>query len=43
MTPQFPAPLENTVMATVAPGQYRVVLSVNGREYSQTALVMAER
>ena len=42
-TPQFPAPAQNTVVATVPPGEYRVVLSVGGREYSQTALVMAER
>jgi hypothetical protein len=43
MTPQFPVPVDNTVVNTVIPGQYRVVLSVNGRDYSQTALVMAER
>ena len=42
-TPQFPAGGENLVLATVPPGQYRVVLSVGGREYSQTALVMADR
>ena len=42
-TPQFPAAAENTVLATVPPGQYRVVLSVGGREQAQTALVMAER
>ena len=42
-TPQFPAPAANTVTATVPPGEYRVVLSVGGREYSQPALVMAER
>ena len=42
-SPQFPAAAQNTVLATVPPGQYRVVLSVGGREHSQTALVMAER
>ncbi len=42
-TPQFPAAAQNTVLATVPPGEYRVVLSVGGREYAQTALVMAER
>ncbi|HJR59991.1 MAG TPA: hypothetical protein VJ813_11350 [Vicinamibacterales bacterium] len=43
-SPQFPAAAENTVLATVPPGQYRVVLSVGGRELdAQTALVMAER
>jgi hypothetical protein len=41
-SPAFPAPSQNTVLATVAPGEYRVVLVVGGREYSQTALVMAE-
>jgi hypothetical protein len=30
-------------MSTVAPGQYRVVLSVGGREQAQTALVMADK
>jgi photosystem II stability/assembly factor-like uncharacterized protein len=42
-TPQFPVPAQGTVQATVAPGEYRVVLSIGGREYSQTALVMADR
>ncbi len=42
-SPQFPVPAENTVLATVAPGQYRVVLSVGGREYERIALVMAEK
>jgi photosystem II stability/assembly factor-like uncharacterized protein len=42
-SPQFPGPAQNTVLAMVPPGQYRVVLGVGGREYSQTALVMAER
>jgi photosystem II stability/assembly factor-like uncharacterized protein len=42
-SPQFPTPLENTVLATVPPGEYRVVLNVGGREYTQTALVTAER
>jgi hypothetical protein len=42
-SPAFPAPAQNTVLATVAPGEYRVVLVVGGREYSQTALVMGPR
>jgi hypothetical protein len=42
-SPQFPAPAPGTVMSTVTPGQYRVVLSVGGREQAQTALVMAEQ
>jgi hypothetical protein len=42
-TPQFPSVAPNTVLTTVPPGEYRVVLSVGGREYSQMALVMAER
>ena len=41
--PQFPAQAQDAVLSTVAPGQYRVVLSVGGREQSQTALVLAER
>lgn len=43
VSPQFPAAAPNTVLATVPPGEYRVVLSVGGREYEQAALVMAER
>jgi hypothetical protein len=42
-SPQFPAPAPNTVLSNIGPGHYRVVLSVAGREYSQTALVMADR
>jgi photosystem II stability/assembly factor-like uncharacterized protein len=42
-SPQFPAQAQNTVLATVPPREYRVVLSVGGREQSQTALVTAER
>jgi photosystem II stability/assembly factor-like uncharacterized protein len=42
-TPQFPAPAQNLVLSTVAPGEYRVVLSVGGRDYTQTAIVTAER
>ena len=42
-TPQFPIPAPGLAMAPVSPGEYRVVLSVGGREYSQTALVTAER
>lgn len=41
-SPQFPAAAADTVLTTVTPGEYRVVLSVGGREYTQTALVMAE-
>jgi photosystem II stability/assembly factor-like uncharacterized protein len=42
-SPQFPSAAQGTVLATVPPGQYRVVLSAGGEEHSQTALVMAER
>lgn len=42
-SPQFPAPAQNTVTTTVQPGEYRVVLVVGGREYSQRALIMAEQ
>ena len=43
-TPQFPGPAANTVLATVAPGEYRVVLTVGGKEVaSQTAIVMADQ
>jgi hypothetical protein len=42
-TPQFPAPAAGSVLATVPPGEYRVVLNVGGKEYSQTAVVSAER
>jgi hypothetical protein len=31
------------VTATVPPGDYRVVLTVGGREYTQTAVVMRDR
>ena len=41
-TPQFPAAAANMVTATVPPGEYRVVLVVGGREYSQTAVVIGE-
>jgi photosystem II stability/assembly factor-like uncharacterized protein len=41
--PEFPSPAQNTVMSTVSPGEYRVVLVVGGREYTQMALVMADR
>ena len=41
-SPQFPAAAANAVMATVPPGEYRVVLSVGGREYTQTAQVRAD-
>ena len=42
-TPQFPGFVQGAVLATVPPGEYRVVLSVGGREYSQTAVVTAEK
>jgi photosystem II stability/assembly factor-like uncharacterized protein len=42
-TPQFPSPAQNAVLATVPPGAYRVVLTAGGREYTQTAIVMAEQ
>ena len=42
-TPQFPTPAANMVTATVPPGDYRVVLTVGGREYTQTAVVMRDR
>ena len=42
-SPQFPSFAQNMVLATVPPGEYRVVLSVGGREYTQTAVVAAER
>lgn len=42
-SPAFPAQEQGRVLATVPPGEYRVVLSVGGKEYSQTALVMSER
>jgi photosystem II stability/assembly factor-like uncharacterized protein len=42
-TPTFPAFATGTVLATVPPGEYRVVLTVGGREYSQTAVVTAEK
>jgi photosystem II stability/assembly factor-like uncharacterized protein len=42
-TPQFPAQAPNMVVATVPPGEYRVVLIAGGREHAQTALVMAEQ
>jgi hypothetical protein len=31
------------VTATVPPGEYRVVLNVGGREYSQTAVVIGDQ
>ena len=40
--PQFPSAATNAVTATVPPGEYRVVLSVGGREYTQTAQVRAD-
>jgi hypothetical protein len=42
-SPQFPSPSATTVLTTVSPGEYRVVLNSGGREYTQRALVLAER
>lgn len=42
-TPQFPSAAQDWVLATVPPGAYRVVLTVGGREYTQTAMVMMEQ
>jgi photosystem II stability/assembly factor-like uncharacterized protein len=42
-SPQFPSPAAGMVTSTVPPGEYRVVLVVGGKEYSESALVMAER
>ena len=42
-SPVFPAPAANTLLSTVRPGEYRVVLSVGDREYTQSALVLADR
>jgi photosystem II stability/assembly factor-like uncharacterized protein len=41
-SPQFPAPAQGVAIAPVPPGEYRVVLSVGGREYVQTAVVGAD-
>jgi hypothetical protein len=41
--PQFPTAAANMVLTTVPPGEYRVVLSVGGREYAKTASVLSER
>ncbi|MEX1182931.1 MAG: hypothetical protein WEF86_06825 [Gemmatimonadota bacterium] len=38
----FPAQAEGTVLSSVMPGEYRVVLSVNGREQTDTAVVLAD-
>jgi len=43
VTLQFPTPAANVVIATVPPGEYRVVLTVGGREYTQTAVVVSDR
>lgn len=40
--PVFPTAAPGTVLSTVAPGEYRVVLSVGGQEYTQTALISAD-
>jgi photosystem II stability/assembly factor-like uncharacterized protein len=38
----FPAANPQNVLATVPPGEYRVVLRVGGKEYEQRALIIAE-
>jgi len=40
--PVFPAAAAGTVLSTVPPGEYRVVLSVGGQEYTQTAIISAD-
>ena len=42
-SPAFPDQAQNTVLMTVPPGEYRVVLSVGGKEFTQTAMVVPER
>jgi photosystem II stability/assembly factor-like uncharacterized protein len=42
-SPQFPAAAPNMVLSTVTPGEYRVVLSAGGKEYTQTAMVVADK
>ncbi len=38
----FPAAAADAVMSTVTPGEYRVVLSVGGKEYSHNAMILAD-
>lgn len=38
----FPAPAAGSVLSTVSPGTYRVVLTVNGQSYEQTATILAD-
>lgn len=38
----FPAAAPGSVLSTVAPGTYRVVLTVNGQAYEQTATILAD-
>jgi hypothetical protein len=40
--PVFPTAADGTVLSTVAPGEYRVVLSVGGQDYVQTAFISAD-
>jgi hypothetical protein len=42
-SPQFPVPAQGIAIAAVPPGAYRVVLTVGGRDYSQTALILTDR
>jgi hypothetical protein len=39
---QFPTAAPNSVMSTVQPGEYRVVLRAGGREMSQTAIILPD-
>lgn len=40
--PVFPAAAAGSVLSTVAPGEYRVVLTVGGQDYTQTAIISAD-
>jgi hypothetical protein len=39
----FPQPVAGNVMTAVGPGNYRVVLSVGGRDYEKTATLLADQ
>lgn len=41
-TPVFPAAAAGSILSPVGPGDYRVVLVVDGREYAQTATISAD-
>jgi photosystem II stability/assembly factor-like uncharacterized protein len=40
--PAFPAPAQGSLLSTVPPGEYRVVLTVGGREFEERAVVHAD-